>query len=137
MQEIFQGGANLGYGQKRGTEAYVGGGGGENDTRGGGAMPPPPALSGLPLPIVIVHLLPLRRGQPLYSTRDKGPIPNLSHEEPHRYVYIRWWNVSHFLWNTWNVKNPFMPRCPISTLHHLEGKKGYRKRSSWKDKFRH
>ena len=45
MQKIFQGGggANLGYGQKRGAKAYVGCytlhllGGGKNDTRG---MPP-------------------------------------------------------------------------------------------------
>ena len=52
MQKFFQGGANLGYGQKRGAEAYVGyytlhllggGGGGENDTRGGENAPPRPA----------------------------------------------------------------------------------------------
>ena len=56
MQKFFQGGANLGYGKKRGgMEAYVrcytlhllGGGGGENDTRGGKCPSRPPLNTAL------------------------------------------------------------------------------------------
>ena len=82
MQEFFQGGANLGYGQKRSLcevlhPTLARGGGGENDTRGGKFPSPPLKYSPdlhLVMHIVIegpdlkeVNFNPVQRSEPSHS----------------------------------------------------------------------